>query len=375
MAVLSKDTLTSVLSGEITLCLASKVLKRTDLSQIQRHNKLINFPSYLCRVELYETAQKSHEVNKIVGQLVVESEIKTREQSLTLIDWEVVCEKVSNMPDIPIFSNLEDTAEITGTRKFQNKMETLTSPVQVYYTNNTTHQVQNLFHLLQQKSISNQSNHENLDSTQFSGNSGVPRKRSVADRTNPTLVAVAWGQNHRVGTTSATAINSLVAKNLLKNSAMAMTQRETLSTDKSLVSMPKSPDTENLVESEEETGSNHKPRNEEDLEEIATSEVSETASLISKLSDDILTLENCSIEQFVTDEVACSRRPWDKSSMKSFLKYEQRCIKQINVDSNKTNETGDRLLRHTSSPDQFDEVLNFINSEVSEIESLVCHLD
>ena len=360
MAVLSKDTLTAVFSGEITLCLASKVFKRTDLSQTQSYDKLIDFPSYLCRVELYETAQKSHEVNKIVGRLVVESEIKTREQSLTLIDWEVVCERVSNMPDIPIFSNLQDTAEITGTRKFQNQMETLASPVQVYYTYNTTHQVQNLFHLLQQKSISNQSNH--IDSTQFPGNSHEgPRKRSVADRTNPTLVAVAWGQNHRVGTTSATTINSLVAKNLVKNSTMTMTQRETVSTGKSLVSRPKSP--ENLVESEEQTGSNHKLRKEEEEEELAISEVSETASLISKLSDDNLTLENCSIEQFVTDEVACARRPWDNSPMKSFLKDEQRCInKQLNVDSNIT-------------PDQFDEVLNFINSEVTEIESLVCHLD
>ena len=371
MAVLSKDTLTAVLSGEITLCLASNLWKSTDLPQTQTHDKLITFPSYLCRVELHETAQKSHDVNKIVGQLVVESEIKTREQSLTLIDWEVVCEKVSNMPDIPIFSNLEDTAEITGTRKSQ---KTLTSPVQVYYSDNTTHQAQNLFHLLQQKSISNQSSHE--DSTPFTGNShGVPRKRSVADRTNPTLVAVAWGQNHRVETTSATTINSLVAKNLVKNSAMTMSHREAVSNEKCLVSRPKGPDPENLVELEEGTCSNHKLRKEEDQEEITISEESETASLISKLSDDILTFENCSIDQFVTDEVTCSRRPWDNSSMKSFLKYERRCNKQMNIDSNTSEGTEDTPLRNTSSPDQFDEVLNFINNEVSEIESLVCHLD
>ena len=374
MAVLSRDTLTAVLSGEITLCLASNLWKSTDLPQTQTHDKLITFPSYLCRVELHETAQKSHEVNKIVGQLVVESEIKTREQSLTLIDWEVVCEKVSNMPDIPIFSNLEDTAEITGTRKSQNHMETLTSPVQVYYTDNSTHQAQNLFHLLQQKTISSRSSHE--DSTPFTGNShGVPRKRSVADRTNPTLVAVAWGQNHRAETTTARAINSLVAKNLVKNSAMTMSDREAVSGDSCLVSRPNGSDPENLVEAEEESGSNHKLRNEEDQEEISISEESETASLISKLSDDILTFENCSIDQFVTDEVTCSRRPWDKSSVKSFLKYEQRCNKQINVDSNTPEGTEDKPLRHTLSPDQFDEVLNFINSEVSEIESLVCHLD
>ncbi|KAL5270281.1 hypothetical protein ACHWQZ_G001131 [Mnemiopsis leidyi] len=359
MAVLSKDTLAAILSGEVTLCLASRISKSSDrlsAPQNQSHDKLIIFPSYLCRVELYDQAPNSSIENKMIGRLVVESEIRTREQSLTLIDWEVVCEKVSHLPDIPVFSYNDESAELSG-RNLEDQIPSLTSPVHVYHTDYTTHQTQNLFQLLQHKSFPTDRN-----GTTFGG---VSRKRSVTDRANPALVAVAWGQSHRIDGTAA--INSQVAENLAKTSIMRQKPGDTASTGKGLPPQKK-------AESQEKTrtGFYHILKNQEE-EESVVSEVSETASLISKLSEDIKTLENCTIEQFVTDEVACFRRPWDNSTLRSFLRNEKRCTEQM---CESITPQGRGLERQASTySDQLDEVLNFINSEVSEIESLVYRLD
>ena len=376
LTVLSEEALAAALSGDVTLSLPTNMgSSASDVS----HNRLINFPSYLCRVKMHPGAsQKPLEQNKIIGRLVVESKMEIQEQSLTLMDWEITSEKVQNMPDIPIFSYQSPSVLKTPGSLSRVHKPMLTSPVQVYRTDNKTSKVEGLFHWLQ-----------NTDKGGLEGkNSGATNPaRKTSTSANPALIAVMWGQNARLA--ESTEINTRVLVNMVNEqghipagdtestvgdkSELVRSERCEMSeteSEEGLVTVP-----DHALKSEDkacgyrcgidfQSGAEDESRNETE---------SEVETVISE-SDQIFTLENCTIEQFLKDEISCTRRSWDKCSLKKFIKDENTCAISINPDSRtsvKNHPSNNQDIRPLSSPEQLDELLNFINSEVAAIRSLL----
>ena len=150
-AVLSEDTLAAALSGELTFCLSSRTSIRL---QEGSNNRLVNFPSFLCRVEIHDQSRERQGENKIVGRIVVESKMKIREESLTLIDWEVCSETVQGIPDVPIYSyHVTEDTNLTSLRLSEDPFlaPPVISPVHVYQTDLETNKVEPSFQLLKQK--------------------------------------------------------------------------------------------------------------------------------------------------------------------------------------------------------------------------------